>query len=541
MTRRRILVVVGSGFRRVASLGELPLFSSSQSRRLFAASCALALLIGIFDSRLAGQQVNGGATAQAGTQAGEQPAGGARAEGELTVRQLARIALGFVLASAGAAALVFAAMYRGASIMTLVAFGLFSLSYGSLILLQVPLLRGLIDVSPRALAFVIFDVSYTVPALGMFYAEQIRGGGWLSIVRRSWQVGLPLAAVLAVYDLAAGRAGAGFVVYQVYLVVSLLILLPHVLLFQHRDRVERLTRAIGTGLLAVTLLVDVLSRMFSWRGGFDTYGIACFVLAQGIVTARRFFADQRELAAVEHELETARTIQTAILPREVPRIAGLRIAVRYLPARTVAGDLYDFQPVDAGRLGVLIADVAGHGVSAALIASMTTVAFASQKPHAADTARTLAEMNRVLCGHFESRYVTAAYVFFETARRTLRYSLAGHPPPLLWRAAAQRIEQLATGSLVLGLLESAVYASTEVPFEAGDRLILYTDGLLEAQNEAGEWFGDAELTRAVSDYAARDAEEFCSALLAHLARWCGTSELRFKDDVTIVVVECLTA
>jgi serine phosphatase RsbU (regulator of sigma subunit) len=353
---------------------------------------------------------------------------------------------------------------------------------------------------------------------------------------------LPLAAVLAAYDLGSGRPGAGFVAYQVYLVAALLILLPHVILFQHRDRVERLARAIGTGLLAVTLLVDVLSRLFSWRGGFDTYGIACFVLAQGIVTARRFFADQRELAAVEHELETARTIQTAILPREVPRTDALAIAVRYLPARTVAGDLYDFQHVDADRLGVLIADVAGHGVSAALIASMTTVAFASQKSHAADTDRTLTEMNRVLCGHFESRYVTAAYVFFETGRRALRYSLAGHPPPLLWRAAPRTIEKLSTGSIVLGLVENAVYQSTEVPFRSGDRLILYTDGLLEAQNPAGEWFGDAELIRAISAYAASDAESFCTALLAHLARWCGAaaggaSELRFKDDLTIIVVD----
>lgn len=517
----------GSGFRRIALLAALWVVGAAGA---YAAGGQLA------------QETGRAAAGQAVTSAEAQPAAAAPPENELTVRQLARVALGFVLASAGAAALAIAALYRGASIMTLVAFGLFSLSYGSLILFQVPLLRGLIGVSSRALPFAIYDVSYAVPALGMLYAEQIRGRGWLSVVRRSWQIGLPLAVVLASYDLATGRPGAGFVVYQVYLVASLLILLPHVMLFQHRDRVERLARAIGTGLLAVTLLVDVLSRLFSWRGGFDTYGIACFVLAQGVVTARRFFADQRELAAVEHELETARTIQTAILPRETPRIAGLRIAVRYLPARTVAGDLYDFQPVDAGRLGVLIADVAGHGVSAALIASMTTVAFASQKPHAADTARTLAEMNRVLCGHFESRYVTAAYVFFETARRTLRYSLAGHPPPLLWRAATQTIEPLAAGSIVLGLLENAVYGATEVPIEPGDRLILYTDGLLEAQNPQAEWFGDVELTRAIRDYASSDAEGFCSALLAHLARWHGAdgrgaSELRFKDDVTIIVVD----
>jgi serine phosphatase RsbU (regulator of sigma subunit) len=526
-------LIVVSGFSRTYLAR-----SRNQSRWLIGVVTVLGVLAAGSVSPLAAQDISRAATAQAAAaQGGAQPPVPAPAEGELTARQLTRFALGLVLASAGAASLVIAALNHGASIMTLGAFGLFSLAYGSLILLQIPLVRRLIGVSPDTLGFVIFDVSYMVTALGMFYADQIRGPGWLSIVRRSWQVGLALAAALAVYDLATGRPGAGFVVYQVYLVAALLILLPHVILFQHRDRVERLARGIGTGLLAVTLLVDVLSRFLSWRGGFDTYGIACFVLAQGVVTARRFFADQRELAAVEQELETARTIQTAILPREVPQIAGLRIAVRYLPARTVAGDLYDFQPLDDGRLGVLIADVAGHGVSAALIASMTTVAFASQKPHAADTARTLAEMNRVLCGHFESRYVTAAYVFFETVHRTLRYSLAGHPPPLMWRAAAKRIEPLATGSIVLGLLEHAVYESTEVALEPGDRLILYTDGLLEAQNPAGEWFGDAELARAVRDYASSDAEGFCSAVLAHLARWCGTSDLRFKDDVTLIVVD----
>jgi sigma-B regulation protein RsbU (phosphoserine phosphatase) len=517
--------------------------------RLLGAACLAGLLAGTgglatFVAELAAQQVSGAAP-QASSQADEQPIPGSPPENELTARQLARVALGFVLASAGAASLVLAALYRGTSIATLVAFGLFSVSYGSLILFQVPLLGALLGVSAPTLAFMIYSVSYTVPGLGMLYAEQIRGRGWLSLVRRFWQVGLPLAAVLAAHDVIVGRPGASFAVYQVYLVAALLVLLPHVIVFQHRDRVERVTRTIGTGLLAVTLLVDVLSRLLSWRGGFDTFGIACFVLAQGVVTARRFFADQRELAAVEHELETAWTIQSAILPRELPRLEGLRVAVRYLPARTVAGDLYDFQRVDATHLGVLVADVAGHGVSAALIASMTTVAFASQKPHAADTARTLAEMNRVLCGYFDSRYITAAYVFIDAGRHCLRYSVAGHPPPLMWRPASGRIEKLAEGSIVLGVLENAVYHSTEVPFAPGDRLILLTDGLLETQNRSGDWFGDAELDRAIRDYAAEPAERFCDALLAHLTRWSGASEdaadsaseRRFKDDLTLIVVD----
>lgn len=450
------------------------------------------------------------------------------------------------MASAGGAALVIALLYRGTSALTLLAFGLFSGSYGTLVLLQVQPVAALLGLSPRELGFLLTGISYPVPAFGMLYAEQIRGRGWLSLLRRFWQVGLPLSAGFIIYDVSVGRPAASFDAYQIFLLVSLLVLLPHVVLFQHRDRVERVARAVGTGLLAVTLLVDMLSRMFSWRAGFDTYGIAAFVLAQGVVTARRFFADQRELAAVEHELETARGIQSSILPRAVPAIAGVRIAVRYLPARTVAGDLFDFMPVDQSHIGVLVADVAGHGVSAALIASMTTVAFSSQKPHAADTARTLAEMNRVLCGHFESRYITAAYVFIDTERKQLRYSLAGHPPPLLWRRATREIEKLAEGSIVLGLLENATYGASEVASRPGDRLIIYTDGLAEVQNRAGEWFGDAELARTIADHADEDGERFCDSLIGHLTAWSGRSsvtgtpsdtELRFRDDLTLVVID----
>jgi serine phosphatase RsbU (regulator of sigma subunit) len=294
-------------------------------------------------------------------------------------------------------------------------------------------------------------------------------------------------------------------------------------------------------MLASTLLIDMISRFYSVRAGFDTFGIGLFVLAQGFVTARQFFNDQRELAAVERELDTARSIQAAILPASVPSVAGLSIALRYLPAHSVAGDIYDFVRTDEHHLGILVGDVAGHGVSAALIASMTTVAFHSQRPHAADTARTLAEINRVLCGHFDTRYVTAAYAFIDTHSRVLRYSIAGHPPPLLWRAASRDIERLSHASTVLGLLEDVPYSAATLTLHPGDRLILYTDGLTDVADRNGAFFGDAELAAFVAAHAARPAAAFIDALIAHLTAWSSrdvtSGPPRFDDDLTVVVVD----
>jgi serine phosphatase RsbU (regulator of sigma subunit) len=456
---------------------------------------------------------------------------------------LARIALGFLLASAGGASLVSAVAYGGPSRPSLISFGLFSFFYGSLLLLQAPAIVELVGLTGRTRAYTILWISYFVPSLGLLHAEYARGRGWMSFIRRLWQLGLLLAVAFIVVDVMSERPGKLFWLYQIFLLVSMVALLPHVIFFRTDDLVDRMARILGTGTLAITLIIDMVSRYFSWPLNYDTYGITIYVLAQGAVTARQFFKDQREFTAVERELETARTIQTSILPSDVPRFDGVRIAVRNLPAHSVAGDLYDFMRLDDTHLGVLVADVAGHGVSAALIASMTTVAFASQRSHAADTARTLAEMNRVLCGHFETRYITAAYVFIDTAHRRLSYSLGGHPPPLLWRARTQSLEKLANGSLVLGMLEAATYDASEVALEHGDRLILYTDGLteIEHKNHTGEFFGDRELSAFIASHTGSTADAFVDGLIDHLLVWsgkgAGSGRARFDDDLTVVVVD----
>ena len=464
---------------------------------------------------------------------------GAVPQAQLTdLAALTLVAVGLFLGSAGIAAIAIAVIYRGSAGPTITPFGLFALFYGARIVLTTPLIAPFVGGTQRATAFGVAALTYVLPVFGLLYAERIRGRGWLSLLRRSWQIGLVLAIVFIAWDAATGTPWRALPVYRPFIIITMIVLLPHVIFWGQKDPVESTVRTIGTAIFVLTVLHDNLIDFMPWRVSLEVYGVSAFILSLGVVTARRFFDDQRELAAVERELSTGRAIQTAILPRELPALPGTRIAVRYVPVTSVAGDLYGFVAIDNRWLGVLIADVAGHGVPAALIASMTTVAFNSQRPYAADPGRTLGEINRVLCQHLEARFVTAAYVFIDVERRRLSYSLAGHPPPLLWKASSRQLLELTEGASVLGLFPDMTYPTSDLPFEEGDRLVMYTDGLTDVANRSGAWFVDRELRAFVETSIGLAPSAFLDALVTHLAQWSERShDVHFDDDLTVVVVD----
>jgi sigma-B regulation protein RsbU (phosphoserine phosphatase) len=454
------------------------------------------------------------------------------------MRDLALIALGFVLFTIGVASVLLAAAYWRVAGLKLMSFGLLASLYGMRILTGVPALVPLFGIPDRLMLFTTAFIVYALPVVGLVYAEQVRGRGWRSSLRRLWQAGLVLVTIFIVYDAVSGRPYASLPTYRLFVIAVMIVLLPHVVLWQHRDRVETIARTIGTASLALAVIHDNLMgfRLLPWRVSVEVYGLSAFLLSLGVVTVRRFFADQRELAVVESEMSTARSIQSSILPVAAPAVANFEIAARFVPARWVGGDVYDFLPVDERRMAVLIADVTGHGVPAALIASMVKVAFSSQIAHAHEPGRVLTEMNRVLSGHFEARFVTAACVYLD-ADGDARYSLAGHLPPLLRKHATGATVELREGGLPLGLFADATYPTVPVSFERGDRLLLYTDGLTDARNRSGAWFGDGELQRFLAEARDDAADRFVERLIAFVTQWSGRNGGPPDDDLTAVVVD----
>ena len=248
----------------------------------------------------------------------------------------------------------------------------------------------------------------------------------------------------------------------------------------------------------------------------------------------------RQLLAIRSELETARQIQLSILPREIPRFAGLDIAARYVPMSSVAGDFYDFLVVDEKRVGILVADVSGHGMPAALIASMLKIAFAAQSAHACEPAQVLSGLNQALYGKFQGHYVTAAYALIDTEQRTLRYAGAGHPPLLLWERSSGEVRRILENGLFLGFFPAATYSTVEVPFREGDRVVLYTDGISEMMNAEEEQFGESRLRLFIENHRDGEAAAFVDDLLDRLSQWSGRASGQDPDDdVTLLAIHFL--
>ena len=246
----------------------------------------------------------------------------------------------------------------------------------------------------------------------------------------------------------------------------------------------------------------------------------------------------QQLVAINIEMEMARQIQLSILPSDTPKVKGLDIAVRYLPMSSVAGDFYDFIIVDEQHVGILIADVTGHGLPAALIASMLQVALSAQSPHASEPGRVLEGLNRALCGKFTSHFATAAYLFVDMEKNSITYAGAGHPPLLLWRGLIGSASEFSENGLLLGHFPEETYSVVRVPLEPGDRAVLYTDGILETMNPLDQEFGVDLFKQFLERNHSLGAELLANALLDELSRWSGhpTGEGQ-RDDITLLSID----
>jgi len=425
---------------------------------------------------------------------------------------------------------------------TLLYFGIFVVIYAVRIFLRDSALISVFAVSPAFAYHVIRAITFTLglpPLLLFLDVVQTR---WRRVILWALGVQLVFSCFAIPLDYFGIARRAIDITNSLLLLGSWILLIVFLFLFRPLGRLTSELRIVGVGFVVFSLFVlhaNLVGLALIRGSDVEPVGFLFFVCTLGYFVAHRIFAREESLFAIQKELEIAEQIQASILPRDVPRRAGIEIAARYLPMSAVAGDFYDFLTFERNHLGILIADVTGHGVPAALIASMLKVAFAGQSAHASDPAGVLAGLNQALCGKFEDHFVTAAYLYMDLDTKIVRYAGAGHPPLLFINCsngAARRIEQ---NGLFLGMFPEAGYSSVEMKLQPGDRYVLYTDGLPESKNATGEEFGLTRCLKVLDSHPRLAAAAIADQLLSEISSWTAQGSVRLQeDDMTLIVVDC---
>ena len=248
-----------------------------------------------------------------------------------------------------------------------------------------------------------------------------------------------------------------------------------------------------------------------------------------IENARLFERERRENERMVHDLAEARAIQTRLFPKHDPQVPGFRITGLSRPCLAVGGDWYDYIPLHSGRTGIVLGDVAGKGPGAALLMTSTRSIVRMYAEQTDSPAAVLGEVNRVLRADLPaSHFVTMIYAVLDPGRRFLTIANAGHPPPILADAGGALVHQTRP-EFALGISDMG-YTEQELMLKGGDRLFLYSDGVVEARDGAGEEYSETRLLRFAADSAASP-----ESLLRDVEAHADGHPLR--DDLTIVMVE----
>jgi sigma-B regulation protein RsbU (phosphoserine phosphatase) len=421
--------------------------------------------------------------------------------------------------------------------------GMWSGSYGLRLLMQSPLI---ISASPHWLQTVIPYVDVAASYLILFFALLT----WLELTRNWVRSLLKVTAMFSLFIAVMGISR--FVYYRdpvfvmpVNNLIASVTLFIVIIIIGFRALAERFLILPNRGLLAAATLLfaaealyNNLARFFNLPASVVTgwIGFALLLSALAISAIRIIFYSEKRLLTIENELAMARKIQYSILPAPFPERHQLTVAASYCPMREVAGDLYDFLIIDELRSGFLVADVSGHGVPAALIASMLKIAIQSAADFADDPAKVLTHLSHVIGGQLHGQFVTAAYLYIDSANKKARYSAAGHPPLYYGQTANGKLEQIASNGLMICNFCEKNYPVIELEVHQGDRFIMVTDGLTEAENKAGEQFGDERFINLMNTHKSLHARELNRILYQELKNWIPGTGTQ-QDDFTWIIID----
>ncbi|HEX4751060.1 MAG TPA: SpoIIE family protein phosphatase [Bryobacteraceae bacterium] len=276
----------------------------------------------------------------------------------------------------------------------------------------------------------------------------------------------------------------------------------------------------------------------------DQLGELALSFNQMTENLERLLVVEKEKERLQTELEIAREVQAQLYPKAAPPFGGLKLTVRCDPARMVSGDYYDYQEIGKGKLAFAIGDVAGKGISAALLMATLQAALRAQitsyQPvenvcdgdRTLDAATLVSALNKQIYAHTSpEKYATFFFALFDEQTRRLSYTNAGHLSPLLFRN--EQVTPLDSNGTVVGAFPWAQYDESCLTMDPGDLLVCYTDGITEPENAFGEMFGEERLIELVQKYRNREDSEIVAIVLDTVRSWTGSPELH--DDMTLLL------
>ena len=246
---------------------------------------------------------------------------------------------------------------------------------------------------------------------------------------------------------------------------------------------------------------------------------------------------------IGEELEMAKNVQTSLMPKALPDFINLNAAAIYIPAGKVGGDFYDLMLTSSQKIAVLIFDVSGHGVSAALIGAVSKMLFAQYIESIDSPAEIFRRVNSKLCNYIKTdHYLTAFLGIIDPIQNTMVYSRAGHVQPIVYHSSQRRISSLDARGFFIGhsaLVDIAEYGEEKMQFEAGDKILFYTDGLTEGANPKNELYGFDRLTKTMKKSGEMSIHDLLNVILQDQTNFRQGSLLR--DDFTMLCIELCDA
>lgn len=295
----------------------------------------------------------------------------------------------------------------------------------------------------------------------------------------------------------------------------------------------------GISVLAITVLHSTAVAIGFFTKDFHSYihwGVFILLLSLSIILIRQYVFIQEEVAVIKADMNTALNIQKSIIPTRPPQHNKLTIAAEYIPAEIVGGDFFDYAEISDHEIGIIIADITGHGVSAALIASMCKIAFHASSDVFTNPQSLLENINTILWGKTAGQLLSGLYLYINTSTNMLIASSAGHPRCIITDTTSGEYYELHTRGRIIGAFDKLNCANVVHAIPPNVRIILYTDGIVEALNDSGVMYGENNFINAIQQSLHLGPHEVCSYLKDDVLSWIGKEQSQ-QDDITLVVID----